>query len=141
MTTVLARALAGGLGADYVPECAIACHAVGEPGLADGGFVNVARALGYLLPHHPEPDPWPGVPRALRRLAGVGCTACHGPAAIPEPESRWAILRSDVCAFCHDAPPRYRHVQAWRSSKMATPSQAALSRERSAGCDGCHGVV
>jgi hypothetical protein len=25
-------------------------------------------------------------------------------------------LRSDVCAVCHDAPPIYRHVAAWRSS-------------------------
>ena len=30
------------------------------------------------------------------------------------PEARWSILRADVCAYCHDAPPRYGHVEGWR---------------------------
>lgn len=140
MTTFLARALRGELGADYAPDCAVACHAVGEPGLADGGFDNIARALGYLLPHRPRPGLWEELPRALRRLSGVGCTACHGPAAIPEPESRSAILRSDVCATCHDAPPRYGHVEAWRKSRMAAP-RAGVPADARSGCASCHGVV
>jgi len=76
------------------------------------------------------------LPRDLRRLGGVGCLACHGPGAVPAATARWAILRSDVCATCHDAPPRYGHVAAWRSSAMARAD--ADARTRAAPCARCH---
>jgi hypothetical protein len=139
MTTVMARGLArtpdGGraFGPDY-PACAIACHATGDPGLNDGGFSHVAAELGAAG----EPRrSWDELPRALRRLGGVGCLACHGPAAIPEPASRWAVLRDDVCAVCHDAPPRYGHVVAWRGSRMAHADHDARARSDRA-CVRCH---
>ena len=37
---------------------------------------------------------WDDLPRSLRRAGGVGCLSCHGPGAIPEESSRWAILRA-----------------------------------------------
>jgi len=136
MTTVLARGLEGALGAAYDPRCAAACHAVGQPGLADGGFLDVAREIGTSLPAHPAAGAWARLPRALRRLGGVGCTGCHGPGAIPEESARWSILRAEVCATCHDAPPRYAVVAGWRHSKMArsdaTPGTSAE------GCRDCH---
>lgn len=116
-------------------ECAIACHTTGEPGLPDGGFVHEAGRLGgsattdSTLTHA-------SLPRPLRRLAGVGCTACHGPGAIPEASARWAILRSDVCASCHDAPPRYGHVIAWSGSSMSESDRAIETREPA--CARCH---
>jgi hypothetical protein len=107
MTQALASDL-GGCHSLEKPECATACHATGEPGTDDGGFQHVAASLGLpALPSEYEELPTP-----LRRLSGVGCMACHGAAAIPEPSARWAVLRSDVCAVCHDAAPRYGHVQA-----------------------------
>jgi hypothetical protein len=112
--------------------CAIACHATGEPDVRDGGFGDVARALGVFAADFE----WAALPRALRRLAGVTCLACHGPGAIPAPATRWAILRSDVCATCHDAPPIYGHVAAWRSSRMARAD--ADPRTHAAGCARCH---
>lgn len=77
------------------------------------------------------------MPQSLRRLGGVRCTSCHGPGAIPDLASRSAILRSDVCATCHDAPPADVHVQEWRASRM---SRADLSpRTRTDGsCARCH---
>ena len=139
MTAVLARGLEGGFGKDFDPRCAIACHAVGEPGLPDGGFVDVARALAFTLPHQGTPGTWAGLPRALRRLGGVGCTACHGPGAIPDKKGRWAVLRVGVCAVCHDAAPRYGHVAAWRSSRMARADAGPETRTRA--CARCHSTA
>jgi hypothetical protein len=110
--------------------CALACHTIGEPGLGDGGFAHVARELGHgtAMPDVAAP--------ALRRVANVGCIACHGPAAIPDEQGRWAILRSDVCAVCHDAPPRYGHVAAWRESAMGRSAPTAETQRGE--CAACH---
>ena len=139
MTSILARGLDGELRADYAPSCAIACHAIGEPGVADGGFTEVARELAFTLPARGAPGGWGALPRPLRRLGGVGCTACHGPGAIPEESGRWAILRADVCAVCHDAPPRYGHVAAWRTTRMSRAD--ALPATRAPGCRTCHSTA
>jgi len=136
MTHVLRNGFEGALGADYSPSCAIGCHAVGEPGLDDGGFWAVARKIDFAWPA-PHAGAWEETPRALRRLGGVGCTSCHGPAAIPEPTARFAILRSDVCATCHDAPPRYGHVAAWQASKMAA-SDRDVTAASDPICQRCH---
>jgi hypothetical protein len=93
--------------------------------------VALELGLGQLPLEHDE------LPRALRRLGGVGCAACHGPGAIPEPSGRWAILRSDVCAVCHDAPPRYGHVMALASSRMGHADHSAEVRDKPA-CARCH---
>jgi hypothetical protein len=115
-------------------KCALACHATGELGTCDGGFTDVARELhGSGL----GAGDWAAVPRALRRLGGVTCLACHGPGAIPEASARWAILRADVCATCHDAPPTYGHVAAWRSSRMAR-ADADLRARSDGACAQCH---
>jgi hypothetical protein len=140
MTTVLTRGLVpapGGhgaaFGADY-PGCALACHATGEPGVADGGFAHVMGELGLETL---AAQRWDGVPRALRRLGGVGCLACHGPGALPEGSARWSVLRSDVCATCHDAPPRYGHVVAWQQTAMARADRDPRAASERA-CARCH---
>jgi hypothetical protein len=136
MTSVFARLVEE---ASYEPACAIGCHTAGEPGLDDGGFADVLTELGAALPSHGGPGTYASLPRELRRLSGVGCTSCHGPGAIPEPGARARISRTDVCAVCHDAPPRYGHVLAWRSTRMGTPdSNAELARPE---CARCHTSV
>jgi hypothetical protein len=134
MTTLFSRMIDA---TSYTPACAIACHAVGEPGTDDGGFVDVAEALGVALPSHGGAGEHARLPRELRRLGSVGCTSCHGPGAIPEPSAAERILSADVCAFCHDAPPRYGHVVAWRQSRMARSDVHAGVRDR-AECASCH---
>ncbi|HWP06593.1 MAG TPA: hypothetical protein VNN72_12655, partial [Polyangiaceae bacterium] len=110
------------------------CHATGEPGRKDGGFTAV---LGELRGHGALPEMYSDLPRALRRLGGVGCLACHGPGAIPEASARWAVLQSDVCAVCHDAPPRYGHVAALATTRMARAGHDVRQREDAA-CARCH---
>jgi hypothetical protein len=136
MTTSLARIFAR---PDTPPEkrgCALACHATGEPGTHDGGFVDVAADLGLPAPLD-DAGTAEALPRALRRLGSVGCLACHGPSALPESAARWSILRSDVCAYCHDAPPRYGHVTGWLASSMARADRDPQARS-DASCVGCH---
>jgi hypothetical protein len=142
MTTVLARGLApaasghGPAFGDGYPGCALACHATGEPGLADGGFSNVTGALDLDVDALGARR-WETLPRPLRRLGGVGCLACHGPGALPEASARWSILRADVCATCHDAPARYGHVQAWRMTRMSRADHDARAATEPA-CARCH---
>jgi hypothetical protein len=134
-TSPMTQALASDLGGCHSlerPECATACHTTGEPGTDDGGFTHVASLMG--LPA--LPSEYEALPTALQRLGGVGCMACHGAAAIPEPSARWAVLRSDVCAVCHDAPPRYGHVQALQTSRMAHADRDPSTR--APGCARCH---
>ena len=133
MTAVLARLMDQRPAADY-PRCAIACHATGEPGAPDGGFAHVVSELGAAADLSRR---WDALPRDLHRLGGVGCLACHGPGAIPEAAARWAVLRADVCATCHDAPPRYGHVVAWRQTRMARADRDPSVRDRAL-CVGCH---
>jgi hypothetical protein len=132
MTQVLASDL-GGCHSLTDPTCATACHTTGEPGTRDGGFSHVAAELA--LPK--LPSDYDELPRALRRLGGVGCLACHGPTKISPPSQRFALMKSDVCAVCHDAPPRYGHVQALASSRMGHADSSARVRNEPA-CARCH---
>lgn len=115
-------------------RCALECHVVGEPGVHDGGFVDVAHDLGLSGLPDTGFSAWP---TPLRRLGAVRCTACHGPGAVPEAEGRARILRADVCASCHDAPPAYVHVAQWSRSKMAR-SDAGERTRTNAACARCH---
>ena len=143
MTTVLARGLPpapDGHGAMFgpgYPGCALACHATGEPSdLRDGGFVDV---LGESSASR----------RARAALVGGACRGrCAGSAAsaasrvtdrarCPRASARWGVLRADVCATCHDAPARYGHVAAWRTTAMARADRDARAGADRA-CARCH---
>jgi hypothetical protein len=113
------------------PGCALACHTTGEPGVADGGFTHVGHELGEPVAHA-----FSELPRALRRLGGVGCLGCHGPGAIPEPGSRFALLGRGVCAVCHDSPPAYGHLRAFAGTRMASSDRDPRTLE--APCARCH---
>jgi hypothetical protein len=131
------RALAEDLGGHHAlatPDCTLACHATGEPGTRDGGFSHIHGDFPEMAA---LPARFEQLPRALRRLGGVGCLACHGPGSIPEASARWAVLRSDVCAVCHDAPPRYGHVAALGSSRMAHADRDPRAGSDAA-CARCH---
>ena len=116
--------------------CMLDCHVAGERGLRDGGFLDVARALPFRVSR----ASWDELPRGLRRVGGVTCTGCHGPAAIPEPSARRFVLSADVCATCHDAPPRYVHVEQWRASRMARSDESPTVRANPR-CARCHSTA
>lgn len=136
-TTPMTAALASLLDGPTAPAqaaCAFGCHTTGEPGAADGGFSHA------LADHALEPSrlpSWDALPRTLRRLGGVGCLACHGPSQRPEESARWAVLRAEVCGYCHDAPPRYGHVRAWREGALSGSDERHDVRAQ-AECAPCH---
>ena len=121
-------------GAPHDVSCMLDCHVLGERGLHDGGFLDRAAKAGWSGATRGS---WDAMPRTLRRLGGVGCTGCHGPGAIPERTASRAILRVDVCATCHDAPPAYTHVAEWASSAMARSDASPATRATFA-CARCH---
>jgi hypothetical protein len=130
MTHAYARDLDGAR-ALAEPGCALACHTTGEPGVDDGGFTHAFSELGQPVAHD-----FADLPRPLRRLGGVGCLACHGPTAIPERSSRFALLGRGVCAVCHDSPPAYGHARAFASTRMASADHDLRTREKP--CARCH---
>jgi hypothetical protein len=134
MSHALERRFEAGPAALTSLACSLDCHVVGERGLHDGGFLDVAATLDWRWVGRVA---WQDLPQALRRLGGVRCTSCHGPGAIPEPGARSKILQSDVCANCHDAPPRYVHVEQWRASRMARADAKPETRAQPL-CAGCH---
>jgi NAD-dependent dihydropyrimidine dehydrogenase PreA subunit len=136
MTWALARRIDGPHPNARDIACALACHATGEPGSHDGGFADVAAEITARAPFDGVHDIGE-LAQPLRRLGSVGCLACHGPGALPEADARWSILRADVCAYCHDAPPRYGHVAGWSTSAMARADRNPVARENTK-CVGCH---
>ncbi len=116
------------------PRCGLGCHAAGTPGHPDGSLAELATTHGWRLRR--GRTAWHALPPLLRRVAGVGCQGCHGPGAIPSEHERWTILRAEVCGSCHDAPPRYGHLIAWRTSRMARAD--AHEGVTAASCRGCH---
>ena len=133
MSHALELATAHASSAEKAAGCVLDCHVVGERGLNDGGFLDVAQALAFRVPPALS---YSALPHALQRLGGVRCTSCHGPGAISAPEGRARILRADVCATCHDAPPRYTHVTDWARSSMAHADATPRAREKP--CARCH---
>jgi predicted CXXCH cytochrome family protein len=133
MSHALARATGGTLDLTRADACMFGCHTTGEPGSDDGGFSHLLQEHGFAPQQPLRVDE---LPRPLQRLAGVRCTACHGPGAIPTEQGRARILRADVCATCHDAPPRYTQVRDWQRSAMAHADRDERVQERA--CAGCH---
>jgi len=80
--TVFTRGIDGQLGPAYGAAC-IGCHAVGyDPGVASGGFDDLAAAQGWSFPSTLAAGNWAdlvaGAP-TVARMANVQCESCHGP--------------------------------------------------------------
>jgi hypothetical protein len=100
-------------------------------------FVDVAAGLSFTLPAHVRPRHL-GLPaaRAAPHSAASAARRATARRRSPRRGRAWSILRADVCAVCHDAPPRYPKVAAWRASKMARAD--ATPGTRAEGCRDCH---
>ncbi len=128
--SVFARGIEGGRVPDYGPTC-WGCHTLGQDtGGRSIGFRRAAVAARWTPPSAPAAGTWDRMPAAVRLWANVQCEQCHGPGRF------WTGLSANVCAQCHDAPPRYHIVADWQRSVMSLPP--AGSKAARADCASCH---
>jgi predicted CXXCH cytochrome family protein len=134
--TVFERGIDGLLGEQYGPSC-IGCHVLGsDPASASAGFARAAASARWSMPAHPAAGNSAALPASVRLWANVQCEQCHGPGRF------WTGLSADVCAQCHDAPPRYGVVAEWRRSPMSvSPAGVAAARGDCASCHTAHGAI
>jgi len=147
MTSVLARGLVPTLdghatfGPGY-PDCALACSRDREPGLRDGGFVNVMGELGVeLTPRHwesvaacaapPRRRGVPGLSRARRVARGLGALEHPAHRRVRDLPRRARALRSRA-GLARDAHGARRSRRARRDGRrvprVATPTWGFLAR-------------
>jgi hypothetical protein len=127
----------GGRPEPYQEHC-LACHSVGhQPGVGvqNDGFDDRAREQRWFFPRRLTPRAWRELPAPLKERANVQCESCHGPGWF------YVSYGDDVCAQCHDLPPRYPLVAQARTNRMRE-AQRSLERQRldreGAACRGCH---
>jgi hypothetical protein len=117
-------------------EHCLPCHTLGlQPGADNDGFDDRARAAGWTFPKVLARGNWLHVPGAVKDRANVQCESCHGPGWY------YTGYGDDICAQCHDHPPRYLKVAQLRRNKMVRSHrslQAAELGDRSRVCRDCH---
>jgi len=128
----------GAEGDHYGSSC-IRCHTLGydkSPSATNGGFDDVATANSWSFPTHPAPGSFAAMPASLKKLTGMQCESCHGPAANHTtggaPPS--GSMSSETCAFCHDKPANHDRYYLWTQSghsnlQMAFDEATRESRE------------
>jgi hypothetical protein len=137
--TVFTRGISGELPLTFgrYQEHCLPCHTLGnQPGAYNDGFDELQQSNAWRFPERLTPSAWRRLPAALKERANVQCESCHGPA--------WFYVGYgiDICAQCHDAPPRYRTVQQLKGNRMsqAERSLAELTDKESEqqNCKQCH---
>jgi hypothetical protein len=102
----------------YYKESCIKCHVVGyntTPSANNGGFDDVAAALGWKFPTSINSNNWDALPAQLKALANIQCESCHGPGSRhPGPTS--VSLNVAVCAQCHQDGHYHVRVAQWENS-------------------------
>ncbi len=133
--TIFTRGLSGELprsSGRYGEEC-IACHTVGyQPSARNDGFDDRAHRERWSFPARPSPRAWRDLPRELRDRANVQCESCHGPGWF------YVAYGDEVCAQCHDHPPRYQKVAQARLNRMSVAERAVAGQPAGTVCAGCH---
>ena len=114
----------------YRRWCA-ACHTLGDqPGAKNDGFDD--RAADWRL-SRARPGTSARLPASLAERANVQCESCHGPGWF------YTGYGVDICAQCHDHPPRYLVVAQLGRNRMSEaqrdlPQGGPTDRV----CDQCH---
>lgn len=136
--TILRRALTGQLPqrrrGRYSRRC-LSCHTLGyQPGVNNDGFADRAAQLRWQLPSSPRKDGWSRLPVPLKEHAGVQCESCHGPGWF------YTGYGDDICARCHDLPPRYPNAAQARKNRMhqADRSLSVAGAAQGPACKQCH---
>lgn len=138
--TFFKKMINGEHGTYYKEEC-IKCHGVGynrAPTANNGGFDDVAAALGWTFPTSIQAGNWEAMPAALKNVANIQCESCHGPGSRhPGPTS--VSLNVAVCAQCHQDGHYYVRVEQWeRSPHHKAFGELSEDEGPRATCTRCH---
>lgn len=140
------------LGSPYNPNC-IRCHSVGyneDPEAVNGGFDDVAAALGWTFPDMLKADNWDELVAnfpALAQKSNIQCENCHGAGSEHRGNKANIAFSVDpgVCFRCHDDEPAHSKGTQWKNSRHAVGVASASTRAtgdfeaaEGFGCNGCH---
>jgi hypothetical protein len=137
------RAIDGEESSHYSESC-ITCHVVGNntaPTAVNGGFDDVAKALGWQFPTVLKPGNFAAMPVQLQGLANIQCESCHGPGS-RHPGEPSVTLDVKVCASCHQDGNHHNRPSQWEiSPHSGAYEQISNSRGTNPQCSRCHSPV
>ena len=142
--TFFARAV-DGVASDHYSKNCISCHLVGYDTNAlavNGGFDDIAKALGWTFPAVLTNGNWAAMPAELKNVANIQCENCHGPG------SQHAAFNGDIsrisvsygagdCGQCHDSKNTHYRNAEWNNSTHARVTRTPSGASRIA-CIRCH---
>lgn len=130
-----------GEGSGHFQEFCIQCHATGydtAPAAVNGGFDDIADAVGWEFPDTLSPTNWTDMPEELKNLANVTCESCHGPAQEHlrtggDTSKIGMTVSAGNCGQCHDAVAH--HV---KNFEWGTSVHGQTEVDRGGSCANCH---
>lgn len=159
--TMFTRGINGAVSDHYAGAC-VTCHTVGnDDGIANGGFDDAARAVGWTMPSALAAGNWDDLVAAapsVARLANVQCESCHGPQDPLAHAKNWDATQpgrpflsprityaAESCATCHAAGAHHIYSE-WTTlagSGMGHASRPGASHGvgatgLNASCGRCH---
>jgi hypothetical protein len=110
--------------------------------VANGGFSDVTKKLGWTFPAVLTNGNWAATPPALQNLANIQCENCHGAGSehaysLGNPDRISVSFNSGTCGQCHDNLPNDSKNAEWNNSRHAVTTRVASGPGREA-CVGCH---
>src|SRR5579884_1849813 len=129
--------------ASYASTC-WGCHTVGyDPAkpMADGGFDDMMKQLGWTPPTTLKPGNFDAMPDALKNLANIQCENCHGPGSLHAASGGDIVAisvsstNSGVCNQCHSAATHHVKGSEWNNSMHAVTTDDPAGNTA---CVGCH---
>ena len=139
-----------GLESTHYNSSCIQCHVVGYDAnntAYDGGFNDVATALGWTFPATWSPTNWTGMPSTLQDLGNIQCENCHGPGSehvkftggLPANTNAITVAYgAGDCAQCHDEVPTHYYYAEWSNSGHANMTRTPSASPSRIACVRCH---
>lgn len=130
-----------GLDTDHFGPNCVSCHVLGydtNPNAVNGGFDDVAKAVGWVFPAVETNGNWAAMAPELRNVSNIQCESCHGPGSehaysLGDTNKISVSVASGACSQCHDSLTHHFKTAEWNNSKHASAVE-----ETAASCSRCH---
>jgi hypothetical protein len=139
-----------GLESSHYSKSCIQCHVVGYDTNSfanNGGFDDVAAALGWTFPATLNTNNWANMPQELQDLGNIQCENCHGPGSEHvrftggQPANTNAIsveYGAGDCSQCHDDLNNHYYSAEWNNSLHAAMTRTPSGTASRIACVRCH---